>query len=1359
MTTRILPHCVVGTLLFLQTLSNWGFGQTQSVTLRRVVPHNSPRLIQPGPDGALALTAVSAAIFGGEDSQLMIREKEKCVGLWKSADDYVEWNVEVPRSGDYDVHLHWAVPDKWARNFFAVQSGTSRFIQRVQTTGGFNNYRWAKYGTLRLLKGRQRVTMRPIAGIRGELADLKQIKLMPSADTPPDIPAGGMLPRDTVSTTRAVDGLSLSLFASEPMVTNPTSLVVDAQGRIWVTEIAAYRVNGAGGSQKPRVDRIKVLEDTDGDGTADEAHVFYEGLMAPMSLAVAGQYVYVAESPYLYIFEDKNQDLVADGPPRILLEGFGGYNDDQALHGLALGPDHKLYMTQGDLTFDVTGPDGRHVKHDVGAVLRCEMDGSQLEVLAWDLKNPIEVAVDSFGNSWFSGNDDDGQQMCRLDLVLDGGYYGWRSWNVYGDRRRIYGSGSVAHWHTNEIGVIPPIQITGAGSPCGKLFIEHDFFGKRFQGSLLQVDPGPRMIRAYHLTSSGAAYAARGENFVANEQDTYFRPIDAALAPDGKLYVCDWYDGGVGGHAYDDPTRGRVYCVESTDATVHAAIARDTAMDLPRALRGLANPNLDQQFQARDFLLRHGERFAPQLVPFLTGSDPYVAARAVWVLDRMGSGARRNVVALLGSNDDLMRSLAVRVLRRHGAMYEQHLLSLVHDPSTEVRRELMLAIRDLRSPEADAALIALARQWDGEDRYYLETIGIAARGVTGQAIDRFPTFRGTYDIMQIRDTRRMQLMFDTLIRHNQDPIDTKAIALTRLLRPASAEAYLLERLKQEGVAPESQALIVSLLKPISGLDAGRDLLRFVDNPDVSPNLRRLSLATLGRNLKTGWAALREDPRYQPAVQRALDTPALRAEALALLEDEIPDWARASLVRLASSADVTDHDRITALQRLAELPDRQDHLWLLPLARDRTVSPTVQNALLGVLAKRLHSPSLIVLLRDSDVSEQTRLMLVERLGETTTGALWLLQAIRSQELPGNLRARVLAIGSAHVDTHVRILFSDLLPERKRPQTLGSVINRDEVLLLPGDVARGARVFHSTSAACSRCHQVDTQGRDVGPSLSVIGRKLGSEAMFDAIVTPSAAVSPGYATSIVRTDDGRVFAGFLTRDEQSGQVHIKQSDGSSISIPNHTIEKIVNNKLSLMPEQLAGSMTAQDLADLIAYLLSLKSSTQMISEWWTLGAFPNSAPTQIDRDFGPEANAGRIDHAAIYDALSDRRVSWKRCITAPFQGSRGVDLQEYLARERFRKGDVIVYFAIGIDSPGDQSIQLQLGSEDGIKVWLNGDLLHRNLVRRSPAQPAQDIVSTTLRRGHNVMLVKLEQIGAGGGLLAAIQARYDVTFSKP
>ncbi|MEX2185909.1 MAG: PVC-type heme-binding CxxCH protein, partial [Pirellulales bacterium] len=561
----------------------------------KVVPHNAPAKVTADGDGALRLLAANAELYGREGpGTIAVYDAQMCIGWWKDENDYAVWTVDAPRAGRYDVFLHWSIPDPMAGNLVALEVGPHRLVASVPSTGGFEHFRLAKFGTTWLEKGPNRVKLRPLGPIKGELADLKEIRLTAVDDAVPGIPAGGTTPEQTVAGLSVPEGFEVNVFAAEPWVSNPTSICVDTKGRIWVTESSIYR--HPGGTLRP--DRIKVFEDVDGDGRADRATVFFEGLMSPMSLAVAGDRVYVAESPFLYVFEDRNGDLKADGPPRKLLTGFGGFNDDQSLHGLALGPDHKLYLTMGDLSFDVTGPDGIHVSHDVGAVLRCEMDGTKLEVIARDLKNPIEVAVNSFGDAWFSGNDDDGTRMTRLDYALEGGNYGWRYWGVYGERRKVFGSGPEAHWHTNVIGVVPPILMTGFGAPCGKAFIEHGMFGEAYRNTLFHADPGPRELRAYHFTQSGAAFAARRETVVGGDEDTYFRPVDVAVANDGVLYFCDWYDQGIGGHAYNDRWRGRIYSLRRKGDGHRRIGTPGPFSSIDDALVSLANPYFDTQFLA-----------------------------------------------------------------------------------------------------------------------------------------------------------------------------------------------------------------------------------------------------------------------------------------------------------------------------------------------------------------------------------------------------------------------------------------------------------------------------------------------------------------------------------------------------------------------------------------------------------------------------------------------------------------------------------------------------------------------------------------------------------------------------------------
>src|SRR5262245_7576786 len=169
---------------------------------------------------------------------------------------------------------------------------------------------------------------------------------------------GGPLPRDeALAALKVADGFQVELFAAEPMLINPTTIDVDHKGRVWVAEAVNYRRIKFG---RPIIrkegDRIVVLVDEKGEGKATKAVTFYQGpeIYGPLGVCVApypdgkGQKVFVCQSPDILVFEDKDGDLKADGPPKKLLTGFGGFDHDHGVHGVNIGPDGKLYFTVGD---------------------------------------------------------------------------------------------------------------------------------------------------------------------------------------------------------------------------------------------------------------------------------------------------------------------------------------------------------------------------------------------------------------------------------------------------------------------------------------------------------------------------------------------------------------------------------------------------------------------------------------------------------------------------------------------------------------------------------------------------------------------------------------------------------------------------------------------------------------------------------------------------------------------------------------------------------------------------------------------------------------------------------------------------
>lgn len=1139
---------------------------------------------------------------------------------------------------------------------------------------------------------------------------------------------GQFPPEEALKRLQAREDLEVTLFASEPLITNPTSIDVDAYGRVWVCEGQWYRAR----AKNPPADCVKVLEDTDGDGRADKVTTFADGLLVPMGVCVAGDRVYVAEAPNVWVYEDRDGDLKPDGPRRALLTGFRGYNHDHGVHGLVLGPDHKLYMTQGDQGFDVTGPDGRRVAYRWGAMLRCELDGTQLEAFAVNFRNPYELAVNSFGDVWCSDNDRDGLRSVRICWILEGGNYGW-----YGGPLMIRNpDGSYDpryHWRAFRPGIVPYVLITGFGSPCGMTFYEADRLGEDFKGQLLHADAGPRVVRCYHITPYGAGFTAAPEIVLTTEQDPYFRPVDVCVAPDGSLFVADWYDVGVGGHAYNNPEQGRIYLVRKKGAQRAPVVPPPPYETVEDALAGLQSPNLATQYLARERLIRAGTEAIPALLHLARIAEPHIAARALWVLDRTGEAGRKHIVHFLRHRDERFRVLAVRILRRHGAQYARDYLALAADPSAQVRREVLLAIAALDDKLAWEPLVNLVRQWDGSDRFYLEAIGIAARG----------------------RPERAQRLIDELL----SPVPrwgVREVMLYRLLRgDEEATEELVARLRTGKLTTEAMPVAIEPLAYATDVQAGILLADIAARRKLPPEARYRALEALRIGLTQHWAQLRTAREVEAALAAALEDNNLVALAVTIATEAGMSGLAPHLARVARSTDYAPELRRQAIEAIGRLNAQSEAGALAALVDDP--NPEVRRSAIHTLVQLGQFRPLHERLLKSDNSERST-ELIQGLLSTVQGALSLLPLVSEEgRISDEMRRQIVAAAVRHPDVSVRTLFQPYAKGIELPRPLGEVIRPEEILALKGDPARGRKLFESAGTApCIRCHMVNGKGGDIGPDLSHIGRKYDRAGLLDAILYPSKAIAPEFRAYLVATTDGRIYAGFL-RENSDERVVVHTAEGQIVAIPREKVEAIQEQSVSIMPELTIGSMTAQDAADLLAFLESLKQQTQTITGWWVVGPFHAPGDEAYDRVFPPERTPGQVDVDQRY-RVGKRELAWTPVGSMLFQGYQGLDFVRFARERGERDHHVAFYAAVTIESPAEQDATLLLGSDDGIKVWLNGQLVHSVHAHRAAAY-AQDEVKVRLKQGANLLLVKVEQQTGPSGLIAAVAVENPVVFLPP
>ena len=553
--------------------------------------------------------------------------------------------------------------------------------------------------------------------------------------------AGNHDPANAVANLDVHEDLEATLFASEPMMLNPSNIDIDHRGRVWVAEIVNYRGHN---NKRPEGDRILILEDTDGDAKADTVKVFYQGrdIDSPHGVCVLGDKVIVSSGANVLVFTDSDGDDVPDSK-EMLFTGIGGSQHDHGIHAFVFGPDGKLYFNFGNAGQRIKDKDGKAITdtagnevvanrkpYQEGMVFRCNMDGSEFETLGWNFRNNWMATVDSYGTVWQSDNDDDGNKGVRINYVMEFGNYGYKDeftgagWNT--KRTGMHPEVPKRHWHLNDPGVVPNLLQTGAGSPTGITVYEGDLLPPVFRGQVIPCDAGPSVARAYPVKDDGAGYSAEVVNILQGARDNWFRPADVSVAPDGSLLVADWFDPGVGGHGAGHIDSGRLFRVTPKGAAGSYKTPKFDFNTAAGAAAALQNPNYAVRYLAWTALHKMGQKAEPELLKLWNSDNPIYRARALWLLGKTEGRGQHYVGLAIADKDSNIRIVGIRLARQLKLDTIPIVKQLVKDPSPQVRRELLIALRHSPSSDAPALWAELASQHDGKDRWYLEALGIAA---------------------------------------------------------------------------------------------------------------------------------------------------------------------------------------------------------------------------------------------------------------------------------------------------------------------------------------------------------------------------------------------------------------------------------------------------------------------------------------------------------------------------------------------------------------------------------------------------------------------------------------------------------
>jgi len=985
--------------------------------------------------------------------------------------------------------------------------------------------------------------------------------------------------QESLKSLHAADGVEVTLFAAEPMVKNPTDMDIDERGCVWITEGINYRSTfQSWGILDPAGDRIVVLEDTNGDGLADKATTFYQGpeINAALGICVLGNKVIVSCSPNVYVFTDTNGDGKAD-TKEILFSGISGIDHDHGVHAMSFGPEGKLYFNFGnaseqlrdkngkpiiDLAGNVINNQGRPYRE--GMAFRCNLDGSDVEVLAHNFRNPYEVAVDSFGTLWQSDNDDDGNRSVRVNYLMEYGNFGYvdeMTGAGWGARRsNLERDIPDRHWHQNDPGVIPNLLVTGAGAPTGILIYEGTLLPEKFRNQIILADAGARVIRSVPVQPDGAGYKAANVPLLTSS-DTWFRPSDVCAAPDGSVYVADWNDAVVGGHDMvdrdPDTMTGRIYRLAPPG--VKPSVPKLDLKSAAGCVRALQSPNLSTRYLAWTALHAMPSGANKELSKVWKNSlSPRMRARALYLLAQQKGNAAKSVAQAIKDKDANLRITGLRIARENKLDVIPLVQSLVDDPSPQVRRECAIALRHDSSPLAPELWAALAQKHDGHDRWYLEALGLGANRQEEKFFDAWLTVVGSnWNTPAGRDIiwrSRAPKAAGFLAKIIADP-NTPASERPRYFR---AFDFIQGQEKTEALdelllangrtppGPDHEAIAFETLTRMKGVDA-----------EVHPKV------------KTALAAALESSRGTAEFVNIVQAFHLQDQNAGLLDVALRhpgQEAGVQAMRLVLSSgdrtvfDSALHDTNTAV-KLAEA---------LGNAHDKGIVPV-----------------LLPLVSDERFDLAARKQAVRSLARVKEGASQLLQLASDNKLPNDMKFVATTELNQVRWTELRAEAARVLPPPvgRNAQSLPPLA---ELLQMPGDAARGAQIFARTESACITCHRINDKGVDLGPALSEIGAKLGKDALYEAILDPSAGIAFGYENWQITLKSGDDLNGIIVSDT-ADEIIIKDAKAIPTHIKKSDIASRRQLKLSLMPDGLQKAMSTQDLVDLVEYLSSLKKAT--------------------------------------------------------------------------------------------------------------------------------------------------------------------------
>lgn len=986
-------------------------------------------------------------------------------------------------------------------------------------------------------------------------------------------------------------GFEARLFTSEPnLAGKPICMNWDERGRLWICETLDYpnelQPQGEGR------DRIRICEDTNGDGTADKFTVFAEKLSIPSALAFYRGGAIVQDGRETIYLKDTTGDDVAD-LRKVLVTGWGMGDTHGGVSNFQYGLDNWYYAMQGYNGSEPTLTDGTKTQSFRQGFFRFKVsgEGGQTAVTA------IEFLRSTNNNTWGLGISEEGLIFGSTAngnpsefMPIANRYYesvrGWSSQVLNG----------IAESNRFEPITEKVRQVDHHGgftAAAGHaLYTARNYPREYWNRAAFVCEPTGHLVATFIIREDGSAYRSKNSWNLLGSNDEWTSPIMAEVGPDGNVWVLDWYNYIVQhnptpagfktgkGAAYEselrDKKHGRIYrllhTAQSAPSPDKSQVEREKyypgpglSADAPEKLiAALSNDNFFWRKQAQRLLVERGNQ---DVVPVLTklATEQNIdevglatgAMHAIWTLHGLGvldgnhiNGLGAAAAALRHPAAGVRRNAVLALPRRSAALQPLLASGVLQDRNRQVQLAAILTLAEISAEDdatdkriATAIVALLAKEENLRDRWLPDALTSAAARHDGAFLAT--TLAGKTNL---KDAGALKVVSAVAEHHARgaatdnaaaDNIDSLLAALQKATPPV-AEAVV------DGLArgwPKD--------KPVKLTESSEAALIGLFEKGT-PAIRSRIVA-----LGTRWGSTRLET-YAAEIAQTFFT---------IVEDE----------------DKPDAERITAAGQLMEFrkTDGDAASELLDLITPRT-SPELAAGIIQAL-RQSEAPTVgaSIVERIGKLTPAVKQLAIRALlgrGEWTTA---LLDALEKNDVqPGELSLDQKQALAAHPNRETAerakmlLARSGGLPSADRQKVLEELLPLTQKT---GDPAAGKLVF---TKQCSKCHIHSGEGTKVGPDLTGMAVHPKAE-LLTHLIDPSRSVEGNFRVYTIATADGLIVNGLLASESKTA-LEIIDSEGKRQTILREDVERLIQSPKSLMPEGFEKQVTPEELTNLLEFL---------------------------------------------------------------------------------------------------------------------------------------------------------------------------------